>query len=201
VQFSSLFTRLIINSYVNANTVILSWFLSPHLIAGFGAAERIFRASSGLATPIYNQRIIGIKLTLNDSRLEATKVLLRDASMLFLCGSIAGAALYLSSNIIGEFIFKSLPEGFLDNFHILCVVIPFAVCNGFVGLRWMILVKREKEFTYFVIVSAIINFVTIIFLIKVIKSGLFGLGLLLGELSLFILLISFIFRGWYEKDA
>ncbi|WP_188963401.1 oligosaccharide flippase family protein [Deinococcus aquiradiocola] len=201
IQPSSLLTRLIINSYVNANTVILSWFLAPHLIAGFGAAERIFRASSGIATPVYNQRIIRIKLALKTSGLEVERILLRDAAMLFLCGSIMGIALYFSTSMIANFIFKSSPEGFAANLHILCVVIPFAVCNGFVGLRWMVLVKREKEFTHFVITAAIINLITILYQIKIARSGLFGLGLLLGEFSLFILTVGFIIRGWYEKDA
>lgn len=188
IKVYGLITRVIINLYVNANTLLLNFFLPAYSIAGYGTAERIFRAISGAATPFYNNKIINLKDVRESDYELAIKKLSRDILYFFAFGSFAAFILIALTRFISSAIFKDTPSGFFENMRLLSLTIPFAICNGYVGLRWMILDGREKLFICLVSIAALINVLIVVSMVFL-RQQYYGLGLLIGEAFLFFCLV------------
>ncbi len=153
--FSMFFFLGVTSVYTTLNIIILGFYQSPTVVAGYGTSDRIVRSAGGLLDPF--NRVVFAKLSYLFSKEPDVAInFLKKAAIgiIFIGFCIFGAGLAFSGDIV-RILMPNYPEA--ENYlKLLFFYIPILALNNIIGLHIMLPLQLDKLFnSVFMVVSAV----------------------------------------------
>lgn len=151
--------------YMAAPAVALGLWSSSLAVANYGGAERIFRASAAMLSPI-NDAIFPRMSYLFDRNKDDYKRWLRLSMIaLLVISTLATGLLYLLAPLMVELLLGNEYVNSIKLIRILCFAIPAIAVGSYAGIQVLLAAGRDILFTSIVFIAGIINLGTLWFFI------------------------------------
>ena len=149
--------KLSVSFYTTGNTLILSFFVAPEIVALYSGAEKISKSIIGLLTPITQVLFPRLNILIKTSYKDAESLFKKSILFMGLIGLLMSISIFLSSDLLVSII---LGKEFMSASSILQVlaILPILITiSNVLGIQWMIPNGMEKAFNKIIIISGILN--------------------------------------------
>jgi len=149
--------KVSVSFYTTGNALILSFLVSPEIVAIYSGAEKISKAVLGLLTPI--TQVLYPRFS------ELTKNSYNDAQILFkqslvvmsAIGFAMSVGIYLSSDLLVKIILGVEFQEASSILKILASLPILITISNVLGIQWMVPNGMEKAFNKIIIISGLLN--------------------------------------------
>jgi PST family polysaccharide transporter len=191
VKAAPLFGTSIMSSAIASGGVVIlaSFSVSNELIGVYSTFDKIIKSAQSLFGPV-TQALFPMSARLLKSNIEEGKKLLRKSFItLFILSSSTILIIFLASEIlVGTFLSAKLAE----HSEIVLLFAPWfvaGVCNNITGTQYLVASGQSVRYLKFMVVGAIMSFASQIILIPFFDIRAVAIGMSIGEVFLFALLI------------
>lgn len=197
VQAAPLFGTSIMSSMIASGGVVIlaSFSLSNELIGVYSTFEKIIRSAQSMFSPV-TQALFPMSARLLETDVEKGKKLLRKTFIsLFLLSFGAIVAIYLATEIlVGTFFSSKLAE----HSEIVLLFAPWfvaGICNNITGTQYLVASGQSGRYLRFMAVGSVVTLVSQILLVSVFEIRAMAIGMSIGEVFLFIMLVNHYLRS------
>jgi polysaccharide transporter, PST family len=164
-SFPMFLMRVGASLYMAAPAIVLGQMGSTTAVAGYGGAERIFRAAAAMLSPI-NDAIFPRMSYLFEKNKSDYKVWLRMTMIFLFATSLAAtAALYVLAPLLVKLLLGNKYESSVGLVRILSLAIPAIALGSYAGVQILLPSQKDNWFTSIVLTAGLLNLVTLYILV------------------------------------
>lgn len=181
-----------ISLYTISNTFILGLFTNNAIVGYFAAAEKIVKAAQGLLGPVSQTIYPYISKLMNES-VELGIKFIRKAT--FIIGGISFGLSLILFIFADSVINILLGPKYYDSVVVLKILafLPFIIAlSNILGIQTMLTLNYKKEFSSILIFASIINIISALIMVPILKHIGISLSVLLSEIFVTISMIHFL---------
>lgn len=176
--------------YLQANTMILSFFAPPVAVATYGGAERIVRSSINFLTPLTQALFPRMSRLVRTAPDEAHRELRRILVILVGLAIVgAGAMALLGTPIIALLLGASYAAS-ADVLRVLVLAIPLVTAGTVLGIYWALPWHREQLFLWSIVLGGVVNIVTALLLVPNGQAMGMATAVIAAECSVTLVLVT-----------
>jgi len=181
-----------ISLYTISNTFILGLFTNNAIVGYFAAAEKIVKAVQGLLGPVSQTIYPYISKLMNES-VELGIKFIRKAT--FIIGGISFGLSLILFIFADSVINILLGPKYYDSVAVLKILafLPFIIAlSNILGIQTMLTLNYKKEFSSILILASIVNIISALIMVPILKHIGISLSVLLSEIFVTISMIHFL---------
>ena len=189
-------STLSINLYRNANTLLLGLLTGNYAIVGlYSSAEKIIKGLQSIVSPVSDALFpyLSRKLSGNDDKSNINYII-RLGKYYFIALLPISLILMIFAKPIAIFVLGNKFVAAATDTRIMSFVILFGGMNYFLGILGLTNMGYKKNFMYYVMITGLISILSLFIFIPLWQDQGASFVLLISELLLFCMLISFFIR-------
>jgi polysaccharide transporter, PST family len=130
--------RSAVSLFTTANVVILGLLASSVTVGQFAAAEKLYRAATGLFHPFNQALYPAVSRLLESDARGAAKVVRKSAVLMVGAGGLMGAVLWIGAGWWMSVVFGAGFEAGAGAMRVLALALPVTAAVNVVGLQWLL---------------------------------------------------------------
>lgn len=171
-----------IGLYTGGNVVLLGLFVPSAVVAHFGAAERVIRATTRFIAPLVNAVFPRITYLLaTDASDRAGQLRRASVSALAAFGVASATALWIFAPLIVEILFGSDFKESVGLLRVLCLMVPFIALTSILSAGWLLALGKDRAVMGITMMVAVVNLSLALVLAPLFEATGMAWGMVLAE--------------------
>jgi PST family polysaccharide transporter len=197
VAAAPLFGTSIMSSMIASGGVVIlaSFSQSNELIGIYSTYEKIIRSAQSLFSPV-TQALFPMSARLLETNAHEGRKLLRKTFVgLFSLSAAAVMSIYLLSNILVGKFFNTKLAAHSDIVLLFAPWFVAGICNNITGTQYLVASGRSAKYLQYMAIGSVVTLVSQISLVSLLGIKAMAVGMSIGEVLLFALLLNFYVRS------
>ena len=156
--------RSSISLYTIGNAFLLALFVQPEYVGYYAAAERIARYSTAALMPLSQALFPRISYLAALNFIRAADLAATSFRWMTGLGILLGAATFFAAPVLTAALLGPRFNGAIPALRILSLLPPVVAISSFIGLHWLVPLRKDSVVNASILVAGVVNFVLAVLL-------------------------------------